>query len=165
MPIGSYAIWQGDKIWLRALVGAPDGSEIVRGERLCDPQDAAAAGVSLAEELLDNGARYPDGRLSGAHSCMTIPLPVPYRPVKPRSALCAHADRMPFLLRSSAFLRDMSCRCWLPKQPHFPEMPFFCCQRMRFITQMNSLFNRITCGLISFAIMGSVSQPPVALSN
>ena len=34
----------GDKIWLRALVGAPDGSEIVRGERLCDPQDAAAAG-------------------------------------------------------------------------------------------------------------------------
>lgn len=57
VPIGSYAIWQGDKIWLRALVGAPDGSEIVRGERLCDPQDAAAAGVSLAEELLDNGAR------------------------------------------------------------------------------------------------------------
>ncbi|TCT34330.1 hydroxymethylbilane synthase [Providencia alcalifaciens] len=57
VPIGSYAIWQGDKIWLRALVGAPDGSQVIRGERLIAPADAIQAGISLAEELLDNGAR------------------------------------------------------------------------------------------------------------
>ncbi|EPL6456850.1 MULTISPECIES: hydroxymethylbilane synthase [Providencia] len=57
VPIGSYAIWQDDKIWLRALVGAPDGSVIIRGERLIAPQEASQAGVSLAEELLAQGAR------------------------------------------------------------------------------------------------------------
>lgn len=57
VPIGSYAIWQGDKIWLRALVGSPDGETILRGERLVTPEDAEAAGISLAEELLDKGAR------------------------------------------------------------------------------------------------------------
>ena len=30
VPIGSYAIWQEDKIWLRALVGSPDGETILR---------------------------------------------------------------------------------------------------------------------------------------
>ncbi|MEY0304152.1 hydroxymethylbilane synthase [Providencia manganoxydans] len=57
VPIGSYAIWQADQIWLRALVGAPDGSQVVRGERLIAPEQATQAGVSLAEELLDKGAR------------------------------------------------------------------------------------------------------------
>ncbi len=57
VPIGSYAIWQGDKIWLRALVGAPDGSVIIRGERLSTPEHANQAGIELAEELLERGAR------------------------------------------------------------------------------------------------------------
>nr|ELR5041466.1 hydroxymethylbilane synthase [Providencia stuartii]ELR5082709.1 hydroxymethylbilane synthase [Providencia stuartii] len=57
VPIGSYAIWQADQIWLRALVGAPDGSQVVRGERLIAPEQATQAGISLAEELLDKGAR------------------------------------------------------------------------------------------------------------
>ncbi|WP_369309091.1 hydroxymethylbilane synthase [Providencia rettgeri] len=57
VPIGSYAIWQNNKIWLRALVGAPDGSVIIRGERLIAPQEASQAGISLAEELLAQGAR------------------------------------------------------------------------------------------------------------
>ncbi|WP_100159760.1 hydroxymethylbilane synthase [Proteus columbae] len=57
VPIGSYAIWQGDKIWLRALVGSPDGETILRGERLVAPENAETAGISLAEELLDKGAR------------------------------------------------------------------------------------------------------------
>lgn len=57
VPIGSYAIWQGDKIWLRALVGAPDGSVIIRGERLSSPEEATQAGIALAEELLARGAR------------------------------------------------------------------------------------------------------------
>ncbi len=57
VPIGSYAIWQEDKIWLRALVGAPDGSVIVRGERVVSPEESRQAGVELAEELLEKGAR------------------------------------------------------------------------------------------------------------
>lgn len=57
VPIGSYAIWQNDKIWLRALVGSPDGETILRGECLVSPEDAETAGISLAEELLDKGAR------------------------------------------------------------------------------------------------------------
>ncbi|MDE9500393.1 hydroxymethylbilane synthase, partial [Xenorhabdus bovienii] len=57
VPIGSYAIWQEDKIWLRALVGAPDGSVTVRGERVVSPEESRQAGVELAEELLEKGAR------------------------------------------------------------------------------------------------------------
>ena len=57
VPIGSYAELTDGELWLRALVGAPDGSQMVRGERRGKPQDAEALGVSLAEELLDNGAR------------------------------------------------------------------------------------------------------------
>ncbi|CDH08056.1 hydroxymethylbilane synthase (porphobilinogen deaminase) [Xenorhabdus bovienii str. oregonense] len=57
VPIGSYAIWQGNNIWLRALVGAPDGSITVRGEKNVSPEEARRAGVELAEELLEKGAR------------------------------------------------------------------------------------------------------------
>lgn len=35
----------------------PDGKTILRGERLVSPEDAEQAGISLAEELLDKGAR------------------------------------------------------------------------------------------------------------
>ena len=57
VPIGSYAELTDGELWLRALVGAPDGSQMVRGERRGKPQDAEQLGISLAEELLDNGAR------------------------------------------------------------------------------------------------------------
>lgn len=57
VPIGSYAELIDGELWLRALVGAPDGSQIIRGERRGKPQDGETLGVSLAEELLDNGAR------------------------------------------------------------------------------------------------------------
>ncbi len=55
VPIGSYAELKDGELWLRALVGAPDGSQLVRGERR-GPEQAEALGISLAEEL-DNGAR------------------------------------------------------------------------------------------------------------
>lgn len=48
---------EGRELWLRALVGAPDGSQLVRGERRGPAEQAEALGISLAEELLDNGAR------------------------------------------------------------------------------------------------------------
>ncbi|MCV5663153.1 hydroxymethylbilane synthase, partial [Escherichia coli] len=51
------ALLDGDNIWLRALVGEPDGSEIVRGEIRGHRKDCEALGVQLANELLDNGAR------------------------------------------------------------------------------------------------------------
>lgn len=57
VPIGSYAEIDGDQIWLRALVGAPDGSQMVRGERRGNTIDAERMGVDLAEELLAKGAR------------------------------------------------------------------------------------------------------------
>lgn len=57
VPIGSYAELENGKLWLRALVGAPDGRKMVCGERRGAPEDAEALGISLAEELLNNGAR------------------------------------------------------------------------------------------------------------
>ncbi|MCE7601698.1 hydroxymethylbilane synthase [Vibrio fluvialis] len=56
VPIGSYALLEGDDLWLRALVGEPDGSHIVRGEIRGPRQDAERLGVELANQLLANGA-------------------------------------------------------------------------------------------------------------
>lgn len=57
IPIGSYAILKKNKIWLRGLVGSPDGAIILKGERIgwCDTSESMAS--SLANELLKNGAR------------------------------------------------------------------------------------------------------------
>lgn len=57
VPIGSYAELNNGELWLRALVGAPDGSRMVCGERRGKPEEAEILGISLAEELLSNGAR------------------------------------------------------------------------------------------------------------
>ncbi|TOY91359.1 hydroxymethylbilane synthase [Vibrio fluvialis] len=57
VPIGSYALLEGDDLWLRALVGEPDGSHIVRGEIRGPRRDAERLGVELANQLLANGAR------------------------------------------------------------------------------------------------------------
>ncbi|QHM72869.1 hydroxymethylbilane synthase [Mixta intestinalis] len=57
VPIGSYAVLEGDDIWLRGLVGSPDGVSMIRGERRGPRHQAEQLGTSLAEELLSNGAR------------------------------------------------------------------------------------------------------------
>lgn len=57
VPIGSYAIWQGEQIWLRGLVASLDGKTIIRGERKGSAADAQAMGEDLAQELLANGAK------------------------------------------------------------------------------------------------------------
>jgi hydroxymethylbilane synthase len=57
VPIGSYAIWQGEQIWLRGLVASLDGQTIIRGERKGSAADAQAMGEDLAQELLANGAK------------------------------------------------------------------------------------------------------------
>lgn len=56
VPIGSYAVLEGETLWLRALVGEPDGSIIIRGERRGCVSDAEQMGISLADELLAQGA-------------------------------------------------------------------------------------------------------------
>ncbi|MFA0087287.1 hydroxymethylbilane synthase [Vibrio sp. 10N.261.51.F12] len=57
VPIGSYSLLDGDSIWLRALVGEPDGSVIVRGDIHGSREDAEALGIELANRLLDQGAK------------------------------------------------------------------------------------------------------------
>ncbi|WP_028024255.1 hydroxymethylbilane synthase [Enterovibrio calviensis] len=57
VPIGSYSEIQGDQIYLRALVGEPDGSEIIRGEVTGPLEKAEELGTGLAEQLLAEGAR------------------------------------------------------------------------------------------------------------
>lgn len=57
VPIGSYALLEGDTIWLRALVGEPDGSKIVRGEIRGPRTQAEQLGITLAEQLLSQGAK------------------------------------------------------------------------------------------------------------
>lgn len=57
VPIGSFALLEGDQLWLRGMVGAPDGSAMVSGERRGSRDQAEQMGISLAEELLDGGAR------------------------------------------------------------------------------------------------------------
>ncbi|MGB9095986.1 hydroxymethylbilane synthase [Erwinia sp.] len=57
VPIGSFALLQGDELWLRGLVGSPDGTAMIRGERRGPKAEAEKMGISLAEELLNNGAR------------------------------------------------------------------------------------------------------------
>jgi hydroxymethylbilane synthase len=56
VPIAGYAMLENGTLWLRGLVGEPDGSEIVRGEVEGAPEEAEAMGIGLAEHLLEWGA-------------------------------------------------------------------------------------------------------------
>ena len=57
VPIAGFALLEGNEIYLRGLVGRPDGSEVVRDEIRGQASDAEALGVELAERLLTNGAK------------------------------------------------------------------------------------------------------------
>ena len=56
VPIAGYAILQDGELYLRGLVGEPDGSRIIRAETRGGAQDAESMGVELANELLAKGA-------------------------------------------------------------------------------------------------------------
>lgn len=56
VPIACYAIHQSDQLWLRGLVGDPDGSLLLKDEITGKPEDAEAMGIILAERLLTAGA-------------------------------------------------------------------------------------------------------------
>ena len=67
VPIAGYAVLEGDRLWLRGLVGEPDGSRIVAGE-IRGPTDAASTlGATLAEDLLGRGADAILRRLLESH--------------------------------------------------------------------------------------------------
>ncbi len=57
VPIAAYAELDDDRLRLRALVGEPDGSRLIRGEIEGEAVRAEALGAALAEDLLRRGAR------------------------------------------------------------------------------------------------------------
>jgi len=59
VPIGCYAIFEGDdksRLYVRGLVGSPDGATMLSDEVRGDVADAETLGTRLAEQLLDAGA-------------------------------------------------------------------------------------------------------------
>ncbi len=70
VPIGGYAVLEGDEIWLRAFVGDLEGKALIRAEGRAPRAEAEALGEQVAEQLLAQGAgailddiycRYPEG--------------------------------------------------------------------------------------------------------
>ncbi|SEQ65010.1 hydroxymethylbilane synthase [Azotobacter beijerinckii] len=57
VPIACYAELEGDQLWLRGLVGQPDGSLLLRAESRAASSEAEALGVQVAEALLAQGAQ------------------------------------------------------------------------------------------------------------
>ncbi|BDM62942.1 porphobilinogen deaminase [Shewanella sp. NFH-SH190041] len=57
VPIGAFATLDGDTLYLRGLVGNPDGSEIIRGEITGPVAQYRQLGIALADELLGKGAK------------------------------------------------------------------------------------------------------------
>ncbi|ABR73734.1 hydroxymethylbilane synthase [Actinobacillus succinogenes] len=56
VPIGGYAVLNGNELHLRALVGALDGSKIIRAEGKSAVENAEVLGIQIAESLLAQGA-------------------------------------------------------------------------------------------------------------
>ena len=56
VPIGGYAVLENGQIYLRALVGALDGSKIIYAEGKNTLENAEILGVQIAEKLLAQGA-------------------------------------------------------------------------------------------------------------
>ena len=56
VPIACYAIHTEKGLWLRGLVGSPDGERMLRDEIEGDVNDAESMGITLANKLLAAGA-------------------------------------------------------------------------------------------------------------
>ena len=56
VPIACYAELEGDQLFLRALVGEPDGTRLLRCEMRGARSDAEQLGIAVAENLLAQGA-------------------------------------------------------------------------------------------------------------
>ena len=56
VPLGAYAEMIGERLHVRAFVGAPDGSRLVDAAIEGPPEQAVALGETLAAELRSRGA-------------------------------------------------------------------------------------------------------------
>ena len=56
VPIACYAVLEGEQLWLRGLVGQPDGGRLLRAEQRAPATVAERLGVEVAEALLQQGA-------------------------------------------------------------------------------------------------------------
>lgn len=56
VPIACYAVLEGEQLWLRGLVGQPDGGRLLRAEQRAPATAAERLGVEVAEALLQQGA-------------------------------------------------------------------------------------------------------------
>ncbi|WP_339488903.1 hydroxymethylbilane synthase [Pseudomonas sp. EL_65y_Pfl2_R95] len=57
VPIACYAIIENEQLWLRGMVGQPDGGLLLHAERRAPLAAAQALGVAVAEDLLEQGAQ------------------------------------------------------------------------------------------------------------
>ena len=57
VPVAGHARVLGDRLHLEALVASPDGRRVIRDRCEAPTIEAQAAGIALAERLLDAGAR------------------------------------------------------------------------------------------------------------
>ncbi|MCE0909629.1 MULTISPECIES: hydroxymethylbilane synthase [Pseudomonas] len=56
VPIACYAVLEGDKLWLRGLVGQPSGGTLLVADARAPRSGAEMLGVQVAEDLLGQGA-------------------------------------------------------------------------------------------------------------
>ncbi|WNZ56630.1 hydroxymethylbilane synthase [Microbulbifer sp. MKSA007] len=56
VPIGCYAELDGDTLWLRGLVGSPDGKTMIHADSRGPAAEGERLGTELAEQLLADGA-------------------------------------------------------------------------------------------------------------
>jgi len=56
VPIAGHALLAGDELWLRGLVGTPDGALVLTAEHRAPRQRAEDIGRAVAEDLIDQGA-------------------------------------------------------------------------------------------------------------
>lgn len=68
VPIAAYAVLEDDQLWLRGLVGRPDGNALLLAQGRAPKAEAEALGQRVADELLSQGAQIilddiyaPDG--------------------------------------------------------------------------------------------------------
>jgi len=57
VPIAAYSVLNGQRLYMRALVGSINGDRIIRADIEGLPEEAESLGKKLAEELLTKGAR------------------------------------------------------------------------------------------------------------
>lgn len=56
VPIAGYAELSGDRLYMRGLVGSPDGKILYQSECRCTAVENEQAGITVAEHLLEQGA-------------------------------------------------------------------------------------------------------------